>query len=158
MPSLLQLSACLSDRARVAAPALRRPVLTLVPGTGVDRGARGAGADRGVRGAAAGRASGVRRPEPPLRLTRRGRRLVAGLSVATGLGIAALTATVVDGGAGELRLAGDSSVVVRSGDTLWSIAADAAPEEDTRAVVDAIMAVNGLQDVGLAPGQVLRLP
>jgi LysM repeat protein len=147
--SSVQLSACPSDRARVAAPAVRRPALTLVPG---------AGADRGGRGAVVGRASGVRRPEPPLRLTRRGRRLIAGLSIATGLGVAALTAAVVDGGAGGLQLAGDSSVVVRSGDTLWSIAADAAPEEDTRAVVDAIMAVNGLDDVGLAPGQVLQLP
>lgn len=143
-----QLSACPSGRARVAAPAVRRPVLVLVPGAGVDRGARGV---------AAGRAAGVRRP-PPLRLTRRGRRLVAGLSLATGLGVAALTATVVDGGAGGLQLAGDSSVVVQSGDTLWSIAADAAPEEDTRAVVDAIMAVNGLDGVGLVPGQVLQLP
>src|ERR687893_48979 len=80
------------------------------------------------------------RPRVSVPLTRRRRRLVAGLSIATGLGVAALTVAVVDGGAGGLQLAGDTSVVVRSGDTLWSIAADAAPEEDTRAVVDAIMA------------------
>lgn len=147
MPSL-QLSACPAGRARAAVP-VRRPALTLVPGTGVDRFARGP---------AAGPAVEVCRPAPPLRLTRRGRRFVAGLSVATGLVVAALTAAVVDGGAGGLQLAGDSSVVVRPGDTLWSIAVDAAPEEDTRAVVDAIMVVNGLEGVGLAPGQVLQLP
>ena len=145
----LQLSGCPAGRGRVSVPPVRRPALTLVTGAGPGRG-------RGD--ARAGRAGVVCRPAPPLRLTRRGRRLVAGLAIATGLGVAALTATVGDDGAGGLQLAGDSSVVVRSGDTLWSIAADAAPEEDTRAVVDAIMAVNGLEDVGLVPGQVLQLP
>jgi nucleoid-associated protein YgaU len=94
----------------------------------------------------------------PLRLTRRGRRLVAGLSIGAGLGIAVLAGAVDDADSGALRLAGDSSVVVQSGDTLWSIAAQAAPGEDTRAVVDAIMAVNDLSGVGLVPGQVLQLP
>jgi nucleoid-associated protein YgaU len=145
----LQLRRCPAGRPRASVPPARRPALTLVPGTG---------SDRGVRGVAAGRVVEARRAAPPLRLTRRGRRLVAGLSIATGLGVAALTVAVVDGGSGGLQLAGDTSVVVRSGDTLWSIAADAAPEEDTRAVVDAIMAVNGLDDVALAPGQVLQLP
>ena len=145
----LQLDGCPAGRPRGSVPPARRPALTLVAGTG-------SGLE--VRGAAAGREAGVRRAAQPLRLTRRGRRVVAGLSIATGLGVAALTVAVVDGGAGGLQLAGDSSVVVRSGDTLWSIAADAAPEEDTRAVVDAIMAANGLDHVALAPGQVLQLP
>jgi hypothetical protein len=147
-----------SGEASAALPPARRPALTLVPGGGVDRGAVDARLDRSARGATAGRAAGVRRPAPPLRLTARGRRLVAGLSIATGLGVAVLTVAVVDGGSAGLQLAGDSSVVVRPGDTLWSIAADAAPERDVRAVVDAIMAVNGLEGVGLVPGQVLQLP
>jgi Tfp pilus assembly protein FimV len=156
--SSLQLSARPSGGSRAALPPARRPVLTLVPGGGADRGAVQARPDRGTRRAADGRAAGARRPAPPLRLTRRGRRLVAGLSVATGLGVAVLGVAVADGGSGGLQLAGDSSVVVRSGDTLWSIAADAAPEEDVRAVVDAIIAVNDLPGVGLVPGQVLQLP
>ncbi|MCW2678112.1 MAG: hypothetical protein JWR70_3152 [Modestobacter sp.] len=96
---------------------------------------------------------------PPLRLTRRGRRLVAALSIATGLVVAGTTAaTVLDGPDAGLQLAGRSSVVVESGDTLWSIARELAPQEDVRAVVDALAEVNGLDDTLLVPGQVLRLP
>ena len=103
-------------------------------------------------------AGGADHPAPPLRLTRRGRRLVAGLSIGAGLGIAVLAGAADDGDPGALRLAGGSSVVVQSGDTLWSIASETAPGEDTRAVVDAIMAVNDLEQVELVPGQVLQLP
>ncbi len=96
---------------------------------------------------------------PVLRLTRRGRRVLAVLLVAIGLGIAALTAATVRDGAGTgLQLAGRASVVVEPGDTLWSIAAEAAPEEDTRAVVDAIEVANDLDSTVLVPGMVLRLP
>jgi nucleoid-associated protein YgaU len=96
---------------------------------------------------------------PPLRLTRRGRRAVAGLSIAIGLTIAAVTAAVELGeGGGGLQLAGSSTVVVQSGDTLWSLAERLAPEEDPRAVVDAILDLNGLDSVALEPGQVLQLP
>jgi hypothetical protein len=96
---------------------------------------------------------------PAVRLTRRGRRVVAALSVATGIGIALLTAGSIVGEEHDgLQLVGDSSVVVRSGDTLWSIAVSVAPEEDTRAVVDALVEVNDLDGVGLVPGQVLQLP
>jgi nucleoid-associated protein YgaU len=96
---------------------------------------------------------------PPLRLTARGRRAVAGLSVAIGLSLAAVTVVGVelDRGSG-LELAGADTVVVRSGDTLWSIARDVAPEEDPRGVVDAIVELNGLQDVDLLPGARLQLP
>jgi nucleoid-associated protein YgaU len=96
---------------------------------------------------------------PPLRLTRRGRRVVAGLSIAVGLAIAVVTVSVElrDGGGG-LQLAGSSTVVVRSGDTLWSLAQELAPREDPRVVVDAIVDLNGLDGVGLVPGQVLQLP
>jgi nucleoid-associated protein YgaU len=96
---------------------------------------------------------------PPLRLTRRGRRLVAALSIATGLAVAGVTAaTVLDGPDAGLQLAGQSSVVVEPGDTLWSIARELAPQEDVRAVVDALVEVNGLDDTVLLPGQVLQVP
>jgi nucleoid-associated protein YgaU len=97
---------------------------------------------------------------PPLRLTRRGRRVVAGLSIAIGLTIAAVTAATVELGDrdGGLELAGSSTVVVQPGDTLWSLAQDLAPQEDPRAVVDAIVDLNGLDGVWLVPGQVLQLP
>jgi nucleoid-associated protein YgaU len=96
---------------------------------------------------------------PPLRLTRRGRRLVAALSIATGLAVAAVTvATVLDGPDSGLQLAGQSSVVVEPGDTLWSIARALAPQEDVRGVVDALAELNGLDDTVLLPGQVLQVP
>jgi nucleoid-associated protein YgaU len=96
----------------------------------------------------------------PIRLTERGRRVVAGLSIAVGLSIAAATVVTVQLGAerGGLELAGSSTVVVQSGDTLWSLAREVAPEEDPRAVVDAIVELNGLEDVDLLPGAVLQLP
>ena len=72
--------------------------------------------------------------------------------------VAAVLAVESGGPGGGLELAGSTTVVVQSGDTLWSIAGEIAPEEDRRAVVDALLDVNGLSDVDLVPGQVLELP
>ena len=100
----------------------------------------------------------------PLRLTRRGRRLVAGLVLVGGLGLAALAALagpVVLGAApagSGLTLVGESSVVVQPGDTLWSIASDIAPGQDPRGVVDALQEANDMVGAGLVPGQVLLVP
>jgi len=95
----------------------------------------------------------------PVRLTARGRRLVAVLGLAVGVGAAALAGASFGGGPGDgLHLAGQSSVVVRSGDTLWSIASSIAAGQDVRTVVDRIQELNGLRGSDLAPGQVLRLP
>jgi nucleoid-associated protein YgaU len=124
-------------------------------------------AGRPVRGGCAGEAwpavrpryAGVREHPAPLRLTARGRRVVAGLSMVIGLSIAAGTVVGIEVHRGSgLQLAGSDTVVVRSGDTLWSIARDVAPEEDRRAVVDAIVELNGLDSVDLLPGAELRLP
>ena len=94
----------------------------------------------------------------PMRLTRRGRRVVAGVSVAIGLSVAAVTAVVVTAAGQPFDLAGSSTVVVQPGDTLWGIAREVAPQDDPRAVVDAIEDLNGLHDGELMAGQVLRLP
>ncbi len=48
--------------------------------------------------------------------------------------------------------------VVRSGETLWEIAHDVAPEADARDTVRGLMTLNGLDTVTLMPGQELRLP
>ncbi|MQA32598.1 LysM peptidoglycan-binding domain-containing protein [Modestobacter roseus] len=93
-----------------------------------------------------------------MRLTRRGRRVVAALSIAVGLGVAAGTLAVAGDGGPALRLAAAGTVVVQPGDTLWSIAGEVAPDEDRRAVVDALLERNDLDDVVLQPGQVLELP
>ena len=113
------------------------------------------GATAGVRDGDAGSA-----PERvPLRLTARGRRLVAGLALAAGVGAAALVGSRVDGSDGAaLHLAGQGSVVVQSGDTLWSIALSVAGGHDVRDVVDRIQRLNDLPASDLVPGQVLQLP
>lgn len=98
---------------------------------------------------------------PPLRLTRRGRRLVVGLLASGGLVLAGLLGWAVQGGGPEgasLALAGESSVVVQPGDTLWSIAGDIAPQADVRGVVDALQAANDLDGPLLVPGQILLVP
>jgi nucleoid-associated protein YgaU len=123
-------------RAHPAGSALLRP----------DRTGRGAGLDAS--------------PERvPLRLTARGRRLAAVLGLTAGVGAAALVGSALDGGQGAgLHLAGQSSVVVGSGDTLWSIASSVAADHDVREVLDRIQQLNGLRGSDLVPGQVLRLP
>ncbi len=97
-------------------------------------------------------------PPPPVRLTPRGRRLVAVLVLTAGIGGAVLGREVLAPDPG-LRLAGESSVVVERGDTVWSIADRVTgSDEDVRAVVAAIVALNDLEDSVVVPGQVLRVP
>ena len=50
------------------------------------------------------------------------------------------------------------TVTVRSGDTLWAIAAARYPNADTREKVDEIERANGLSDASIRPGQSLRVP
>jgi LysM domain-containing protein len=49
-------------------------------------------------------------------------------------------------------------VVVRVGDTVWSIAEGAADGADPRALVDAIAARNGIDAGAVVPGQSLVIP
>jgi nucleoid-associated protein YgaU len=94
-----------------------------------------------------------------VRLTRRGRRFVAALALGGAVGLGAWIAPFVEGGDGELRLAGGSSVVVQPGDTVWSIAGEVAgDEQDLRVVVDAIEELNDLEGSVVVPGQLLQLP
>lgn len=50
------------------------------------------------------------------------------------------------------------TVMVRAGDTLWSIARRSEPGSDPRAVMDAIAAANGVRGGDLLAGQRLLLP
>jgi nucleoid-associated protein YgaU len=94
-----------------------------------------------------------------LRLTRRARRLVMMLAVAVAMATGSWLGLLVGGeGGGDLLLAGESSVVVQSGDTLWSIATALDGEGDVRARIDEIQRLNGLESADLVPGQVLQLP
>ncbi|NLG85137.1 MAG: LysM peptidoglycan-binding domain-containing protein [Firmicutes bacterium] len=49
-------------------------------------------------------------------------------------------------------------ILVKQGDTLWSIAARTAPETDPRVTIDRIVQVNGLTTLNLRPGQRLFVP
>jgi len=101
----------------------------------------------------------------PVRLTRRGRAVVAFLLV-TGLTIGALLfSLVVSGGAqatnhGQARAGyqGMQQIVVRPGQTLWSIASAAEPSADTRVVVQEIMTANALTSDDITAGQLLWIP
>lgn len=95
----------------------------------------------------------------PLRLTRRGRLLlaVAALLVLTGL---LLSVGLVRAGS---AVAGDgapatATVVVGAGETLWAIADRVDPERDPRAVIADIVALNDLSGHVVLPGQSLVVP
>jgi LysM domain len=60
------------------------------------------------------------------------------------------------GGSGSARPA--RTYVVRSGDTLWSIARRSTPSVDTRLVVSAIRDANDVDPAALVPGQQLSIP
>ncbi len=77
-------------------------------------------------------------------------------AVAVGIGLFA-------GSAGAGSTAADPAPalhhIVRSGETVWTIARGVVGSEgDPRPVVDAIIAANEIQDATIVPGQVLTLP
>lgn len=91
---------------------------------------------------------------PPLRLTRRGRRVAALLVLAAAGALLWLAARSAPAPASAGRA--PATVTVQPGDTLWSIAARVAPGTDPRAEVDALQRINRLGGPALVPGQVLR--
>ena len=80
------------------------------------------------------------------------------VALAAGVAVGSWLGPLVAGDAGGLRLAGETSVVVQSGDTLWSIATTLDGDGDVRALVDEIQELNGLNSAVLVPGQTLLLP
>jgi len=95
-----------------------------------------------------------------LRLTARGRRLLAALAAApviAGIGVSVLAG-------GSALASGDSdpvafeTVTVLPGDTLWSIAAEAAPASDPRDVIDDIKRLNNLTSGMIQVGTSIAIP
>lgn len=106
-------------------------------------------------------------PEPAtVRLTRRGRLVAAILVMAcTAAAVSVLWLGLARGadaasGAPAPRRPGQgvARVVVRPGQTLWVLAADAVPTADPRAVIGEIIQLNALHGTVIQPGQVLWVP
>jgi hypothetical protein len=105
------------------------------------------------------------RPVPatsPLRLTRRGR-IVVGVMVAllvAGLSLAAAGAAQAIGRSVPKRASGASltRIVVRPGQSLWSVAQSADPNADPRQVIQQIAQLNALTSDTVMVGQQLWVP
>jgi hypothetical protein len=102
----------------------------------------------------------------PIKLTRRGRVVVG---VLIGLAVAAVAIAIWFAVAGQAQASSQigrrvpagysvSRVVVRPGETLWAIAAQADPAADPRAVIPEIIDLNSLSGTSLQVGQVLLVP
>lgn len=101
-------------------------------------------------------------PTTRLRLTTRGRRVLAALAAAPivlAIAIGAISGGSAiassDHGAAEERFV---TVTVAAGDTLWGIASAVAGDADVRDVVIELASLNGLQSTDVTPGQELSVP
>jgi len=104
------------------------------------------------------RSSGARSPR--LRLTRRGRAVLTGLT-ATPLVIAALVMAFAAGPAAATLDSADVSfeyVTVEAGQSMWQLAGELAPQADPREVIDRIVQLNQLESSDVYAGQQLALP
>jgi nucleoid-associated protein YgaU len=104
------------------------------------------------------RRTAAARPSAPVRLTHRGR-LVLALALALVAGLAVLGLGL--GGASAVRGTGGpvtTTVVVQPGETLWQIAQRVAPGADPRLTVDRLQRLNGLDGALVVPGQELVVP
>ncbi|MHB0927389.1 MAG: LysM peptidoglycan-binding domain-containing protein [Candidatus Nanopelagicales bacterium] len=101
--------------------------------------------------------------QPPLRLTVRGRRMVAALVLllATALALPAVSAWRAASAPTELAtsLVSAHSVVVKPGDTLWTIAARELPALDPVEAVQRLREANGMTGASvLVAGATLHIP
>jgi len=95
----------------------------------------------------------------PLRLTVRGRRVVAAIVLVAATAVSVGVGAVVGTALNPVTDAATTTVTVGAGETLWSLAGTAAsPGEDLREVVEEIRALNGLVSSDLAVGQELLVP
>jgi hypothetical protein len=97
-------------------------------------------------------------PRTRLRLTRRGRVVFTTLA-ATPLVLAAL-AFALNGGMATATVDQGTTdyVTVLSGQSLWQLADEVAPGEDTREVVAQLLRANSLDSAEVFPGQQLAVP
>jgi LysM domain-containing protein len=101
-------------------------------------------------------------PVAPLRLTRRGRVVVA-LAAAllvtmVSLLLAGVAQATNDGPSPRAARENLAQVIVRPGQSLWSVAESADPDQDTRAVIQQIIDLNSLNSDSVFAGQRLWVP
>jgi len=98
----------------------------------------------------------------PLRLTRRGRMVVAAaavlLVVTFSLIVAGAAQAISHSAAPGAARPGLGQVVVRPGQSLWSVAESADPDADTRLVIQQIIQLNALTGDTVFAGQRLWVP
>ena len=101
-------------------------------------------------------------PVAPLRLTRRGRvviALAAALLVTmVSLLLAGVAQATNDGPSPRAARENLAQVIVRPGQSLWSVAESADPDQDTRAVIQQIIDLNSLNGDTVFAGQQLWVP
>ena len=100
-------------------------------------------------------------PSQRIRLTRRGRIVVAALAVvaACGLLVAGASAAQASGPAAAHAATGSGQrIIVQPGSTLWSIAENADPHADARTVVQEMLQANRLKTADITAGQRLWVP
>jgi LysM domain-containing protein len=128
---------------------------------------RRAGSVQGLRHSAGAPDARLAPRRNTVRLTRRGRLVVTvmltavslSLVVLAWLAIAARAAQATDGGQSPGAVYQNlTSVVVHPGQTLWSIASQAEPTADPRAVIQQIIELNALHGTNVVPGQRLWVP
>lgn len=102
------------------------------------------------------------RLETRLRITRRGRAVLAGLIAVPVVAVALLFAVNGGGamatGAAGSQEAGFDYVTVHAGQSLWELAESMAPSADPRDVIAEIMTLNQLETASVLPGQLLAIP
>ena len=101
-------------------------------------------------------------PAAPLRLTRRGRVVVALaatlLVTLVSLLLAGVAQATNDGPSPRTARENLVQVTVRPGQSLWSVAESADPDQDTRAVIQQIIDLNSLSGDTVLAGQQLWVP
>ncbi|MFD1721525.1 LysM peptidoglycan-binding domain-containing protein [Amnibacterium endophyticum] len=97
-------------------------------------------------------------PTPRLRLTRRGRFVLVVMPALLAVSGATLAVSGTPAAEAAARPVAVRTVVVGSGDTLWSIAERIEPSRDPRQVVAELRAANRLSSAMVPAGAELRLP
>jgi LysM domain len=154
-------------RSAPGGPAVREARPVTVPGPRRPGDVRRVRSSQGLRHGAGVLDTRLAPHRNTVRLTRRGRIVVAvmltvaslSLVVLAWLAIAARAAQAADGGQPPGAVYQNlTSIVVHPGQTLWSIASQAEPRADPRVVMQQIIDLNALSGTSVEPGQRLWVP